>query len=213
MAKDNHMTDVILRRILDRAISVAMLANMIGTGFIFALVAILNADVVARGIFNAPIRGVVELVIFSLVLIVFLQLPDVVRSNRLTRSDGFLLLVNKRRPRLARNISRLIDAAAALFMCLIAWTIWPEFLESFASCHFFTPPEFGPAPTGNFYTDMVAGFARCEYSGTPGIFTAPLWPVKMVIAFSVTLCAIIFAFKALLGPRGDKLFDSHEDAS
>ncbi|MGI9570028.1 MAG: TRAP transporter small permease subunit, partial [Desulfobulbia bacterium] len=76
------MTDIILRRLFDRAIAVAMLANMIGTVFIFGLVAILNADVIARGIFNAPIRGVVELVIFSLVLIVFLQLPDVVRSNR-----------------------------------------------------------------------------------------------------------------------------------
>lgn len=206
------MTDVILRRIFNRAISVAMLANMLGTVFIFALVAILNADVIARGIFNAPIRGVVELVVFSLVLIVFLQLPDVVRSNRLTRSDGFLLLVSRQNPRIARNIYRLIDAVSAIFMCLIAWTIWPEFLESFATCHFFTPPEFGPAPTGNFYNDMVAGFARCEYSGTPGIFTAPLWPVKMAIAFSVTLCAVIFALKALLGPRGDNPSDSQEDA-
>ena len=205
------MTGHILRRIFDRAIIVAMLANMFGTVFIFALVAILNADVIARGIFNAPIRGVVELVIFSLVLIVFLQLPDVVRSNRLTRSDGFLLLVNKRRPRLARTITRLIDVVAAVFMCLIAWTIWPEFLESFGTCHFFTPPEFGPAPSGNFYNDMLAGFSRCEYAGTPGIFTAPLWPVKMAIAFSVTLCAVLFALKALLGPRGDSLFESQED--
>jgi TRAP-type C4-dicarboxylate transport system permease small subunit len=205
------MTDTILRRFFNRAISVAMLANMIGTVFIFALVAILNADVIARGVFNAPIRGVVELVIFSLVLIVFLQLPDVVRSNRLTRSDGFLLLMNKRRPRFARTLSRLIDVAAAIFMCLIAWTAWPEFIESFQTCHFFSPPEFGPAPTGNFINDLAAGFGRCEYAGTPGIFTAPLWPVKMAIAFSVTLCAVIFGLKALLDPRGYSLFDSQKD--
>ena len=205
------MTAEILRRFFARTITVAMLANMIGTVFIFALVAILNADVIARGIFHAPIRGVVELVIFSLVLIVYLQLPDVVRSNRLTRSDGFLLLLNKRRPGSARVLSRLIDAAAAIFMCLIAWTAWPEFLESFQTCHFFTPPEFGSAPTGDFFKDMVAGFNRCEYAGTPGIFTAPLWPAKMAIAFSVTLCAVIFALKAVLDPRGYSLFDTQKE--
>ena len=207
------MTANILRQVFAGVVTVAMLANMLGTVFIFALVAILNADVVARGIFHAPIRGVVELVIFSLVLIVFLQLPDVVRGNRLTRSDGFLHILNKRRPRLGRILSRSIDAAAAVFMCLIAWTTWPEFLESFETCHFFTPPEFGTASTSTIFSELAAGFGRCEYAGTPGIFTAPLWPVKMAVAFSVTLCAIIFALKALIGPASDSLYESQEDDS
>ncbi|EFL87723.1 hypothetical protein [Ahrensia sp. R2A130] len=78
------------RRILSPALGIAIVANAIGTAVIFVLVGIMNVDVIARGVFNSPLRGVVEVVIFSLVLIVFLQLPDVVRSNRLTRSDGFL---------------------------------------------------------------------------------------------------------------------------
>ena len=197
----------ILRRIFRKSVSIATVANIVGTVCIFVLVAILNADVIARGVFNAPMRGVVELVIFSLVLIVFLQLPDVIRSNRLTRSDGFLLLLNDTKPAFARTVSRSIDLAAGIFMCLVAWTIWPEFIESFESCHFLTPPEFGPPSTGNFFSDIGAGFARCEYSGTPGIFTAPLWPVKLAIAFSVSLCAIIFILKALIGGSRHDLFN------
>ncbi len=204
-------------RFLHRARSVtkniAIGANAVGTAVIFVLVAAMNTDVIARGIFNAPFRGVVEVVIFSMVLIVFLQLPDVVRVNRLTRSDGFLAVMEGRNPKLARFLSRLIDAVACVFMALIAWTIWPEFVESFESCHFFTPPEFGAPPSGEFWTDLSAAFARCDYFGTPGILTAPWWPAKLAIFFGVTMCTLIFGLKAILGDRHPEVVHLSDDAS
>lgn len=190
-----------LRRLYSPFIRIATLANGLGTLVIFLLVGVMNVDVIARGLFHSPLRGVVEVVIFSLILIVFLQLPDVVRHDRLTRSDGFLSLLGNQKPVLASAITRIIDFAAAIFMALIAWTVWPEFIESFETCHFFTQPEFGAAPTGKFWADLNTAFERCEYFGTPGIFTAPWWPAKLAIAFSVTLCAIIFLFKVLLSSR------------
>jgi len=199
-----------LQRAYSPFVRVAIIANAVGTAVIFLLVGIMNIDVIARGLFHAPLRGVVEVVIFSLILIVFLQLPDVVRSNRLTRSDGFLVFAEERFPRFAALASKLIDVMSTIFMALIAWTVWPEFHESFGSCHFFTPPEFGTPPTGDFWTDLSVAFARCEYFGTPGIFTAPWWPAKLAISFSVTLCAIIFAFKAVLGRREHTLADEGE---
>lgn len=198
------------QRTYSSIVRIAIIANAVGTAVIFLLVGIMNIDVIARGLFHAPLRGVVEVVIFSLILIVFLQLPDVVRSNRLTRSDGFLVFAEERFPRFAGLSSRLIDLVSAVFMALIAWTVWPEFHESIGSCHFFTPPEFGAPLTGDFWIDLSTAFARCEYFGTPGIFTAPWWPAKLAIAFSVTLCAIIFAFKAVLGQREHKLIDDGE---
>lgn len=186
-------------------VTVAIIANMIGTVVIFALVAIMNVDVIARGVFHAPLLGVVEVVIFSLILIVFLQLPDVVRSNRLTRSDGFLIFAENNFPAFGNALSRVIDVAAFIFMALIAWTTWPEFIDSFESCSFFTQPEFGAPPTGNLFSDLKAGFGRCDFFGTPGIFTAPWWPAKLAIAFSVTLCSLIFLFKAILGNRNPEL--------
>ena len=176
-------------------------ANAVGILVVFALVAVMNVDVVARGIFNAPFRGVVEVVIFSMILIVFLQLPDVVRVDRLTRSDGFLAVIGERRPDIGRLLARIIDAIACIFMGMIAWTMWPELLEAFGSCHYFTPPDFGPETSGNFWQDFNDANARCDYFGTPGILKAPWWPAKLAIVFGVALCCLLFAFKALLGAR------------
>lgn len=195
------MTNKALRQICRVSVRVALIANMIGTAVIFGLIATMNVDIISRGLFNAPFRGVVEVVIFSLILIVYLQLPDVVRSNRLTRSDGFLTYSSVRFPKFSSGAARVIDGVSAVFMAMIAWTMWPEFVESISSCHFITPPELGAQPTGDFLTDLSAAFARCEYFGTPGIFTAPWWPAKLAIFFSASLCSLLFLLKAIAGGR------------
>lgn len=180
---------------------IASISNAVGTLMLFGLVAVLNIDVFARGVLHAPLKGSVEIVVFSLVLIVFLQLPDVIRCDRLTRSDGFLAYAKQRHPALASYASRLIDISSSVFMGLIAWTVWPEFLETYESCYFFAQPEFGPAPTGVFLTDLSDAFARCEYFGTPGIFTAPTWPLHLATVFGVSLSCLILLLKAVLGGR------------
>ena len=175
-------------------ITTAIVANMIGTCVLFVLVAIMNSDVVARGIFHAPIRGVVEMVVFSLVLIVFLQLPDVVNSGRLTRSDGLLSVLKTRTPKVANLLSRIIDFIAGIFMAMIAYTVWPEFVESFESCQFF---EAAPTLNSGLLENLSSALSRCDYFGTPGIFTAPWWPARLVIFFGVSLSAIVFMFNVL----------------
>lgn len=158
-----------LRRWLN---ATAMAANVLGTLVVLALVVIVNTDVVARGVFNTPFRGSVEVVQFSMALIVFLQLPDVVRVNRLTRSDGLLSVLGNSKPLVARWLSKVIDSVSAVLMALVAYAIWPEFIEAWE--------------TGDFF-------------GTPGIFTAPWWPVKLVIFFSATLCCLIWLGKVIGG--------------
>lgn len=148
------------------ASGIAMAANAAGTFVVIALIAVVNYDIVARGLFNRPFLGAVEVVQFSMVLIVFLQLPDVIRVGRLTRSDGFLGLMRQRRPALGTWMSRVIDFISGVFMVLVAVAIWPEFVEMWQTNDFF---------------------------GVPGVFTAPWWPVKLVIFLSACLCAIHFA--------------------
>jgi hypothetical protein len=180
--------------------AVAIGANAIGTLTVLILVVVMNIDVVARGVFHAPFLGVVEIVVFSMILIVFLQLPDVVRVDRLTRSDGFLGLLKDSRPRAAGFLSRAIDALACIAMATIAYATYPEVVESFESCHYFTPPEFGPAPTGDFWADFLSATARCHYFGTLGVFTVPWWPAKLAITASTAFCAVLFFSKVLIGP-------------
>ena len=158
-----------------RALSVtAQALNATGTLVVLALVLLINSDVVSRNVLNAPFRGTYELVQFLMVMIVFLQLPDVIRINRLTRSDGFLAVLADRRPSIARFFARLIDTASGVFMALIAVAIWPELQRSWQIDAFF---------------------------GTPGIFTAPYWPIHLVILVSSVLSAAIFATKAITGKR------------
>ena len=147
-----------------------MAANAVGTLVVLGLVLIVNTDVVARGVFHAPFLGAVEVVQFSMVLIVFLQLPDVVRAGRLTRSDGLLVLLKRRMPGLATNLQRAIDAFSCVFMALVSYAIWPEFLEMLETRDFF---------------------------GVPGVFTAPWWPIKLTIFLGALLCTILFALRTL----------------
>lgn len=156
-----------LSRIID---TVAVVANAIGTLVVLALVVVVNVDVVGRGFFDSPFLGAVEVVQFSMVLIVFLQLPDVIRVNRLTRSDGFLGLSSKRFPGFARLLQALIDSIALVFMVLVAFAIWPEFTEMLETR---------------------------DYFGVPGVFTAPWWPIKLVIFLSAVMCSLLFFLKVL----------------
>jgi TRAP-type C4-dicarboxylate transport system permease small subunit len=150
--------------------SLAIAANVAGTLSVLALVVILNVDVVARGVFNAPLKGTYEIVQLSVVFIVFLQLADVVRVDRLTRSDGFLNLLHGHRPRLTANLRRIINAISAIFMGLIAYIMFPEFLHMWDTQ---------------------------DYFGVPGVFTAPWWPIKLVIASGCALSCLIFVLKVI----------------
>ena len=161
----------IVRGLSSLADRLATAANAAGTLVVLALVLVVNYDVAARGVFNAPFQGAIEVVQFSMVLIVFLQLPDVVRVNRLTRSDGFLAFLGQRHPRTTTFLRRAIDSVSCIFMLLIAIAIWPEF---------------------------IAMWQSQDYFGIPGVFTAPWWPIKLVIFLSAALCALIFLLKGLL---------------
>ncbi|WP_299138431.1 TRAP transporter small permease subunit [uncultured Tateyamaria sp.] len=200
----------VLHKIRSFTETVAIIANVSGAFVLLALVVIMNMDVIARGVFHAPFRGVVELVIFALVLIVFLQLPDVVRTGRLTRSDGFPSLMRAKTPRLGEGLERIIHAVSCGFMFMIVWTVWPEFTEAFESCHFFTPPEFGAQPTGAFWPDFKAALARCDYFGTPGIMTVPWWPARLAIVFGCVMAGLLFFFKTALGDP-QPISDEHSE--
>ncbi|ETX10272.1 hypothetical protein MUS1_15250 [Marinomonas ushuaiensis DSM 15871] len=163
--------------------SVAVITNTVGTLMVLCLVLVVDYDVIARGAFNKPFGGAVEVVQFTMVLIVFLQLPDVVRVNRLTRSDGFLAIMQPRFPNVTMWVRRFIDSVSAILMALIAIAIWPEFVEMLETK---------------------------DYFGIPGVFTAPWWPIKLVIFLSASLCSLIFIFKVILAATNIQLIRMDE---
>ncbi len=163
--------------------TLAIASNALGTLVVLALVVVLNVDVIARGVFSAPLKGTYEIVQFSVVLIVFLQLADVVRVDRLTRSDGFLNLLHHKRPGMTANLRRIINAISAIFMGLIAYITFPEFLHMWDTN---------------------------DYFGVPGLFTLPWWPVKLVITTGTALSCLIFVLKVITAQDRPKLVRTPE---
>ena len=139
--------------------------NSVGTVLIFALVVMINLDVFARFLFNAPIDGVTELVELSIVAIVFLQLADAVRAGRLIRSDGLYSRVQKRNPRLGHVLGASFDLAGAIFFSTIIMGGVPRFIDA---------------------------WERGYFSGNKGIFVVPVWPVRLVLVIGALTVVLVF---------------------
>ncbi len=149
--------------------------NALGSAWILVLVVLISLDASGRKWFAAPIEGVGELIELSLVGVLFLQLGDATRRGRLTRSDGLFHLVLRRAPGIGRIMGAACDFLGALFMAIIIYGSVPLLYES---------------------------IERGYYIGTEGVFTAPMWPVKLVIvigcAFTL-LQFLVFAMRYING--------------
>jgi TRAP-type C4-dicarboxylate transport system permease small subunit len=147
---------------------VGRVLNALGTLWIIALMLLINADVLGRNLFNAPLRGVTELVALSIVGIVFLQLADTLHSGRFTRADVLLDRLKRRRPAFAARLQALFHGVGAGLMAVILWAAWRPLVEA---------------------------IRIREYVGAIGDFTAPVWPVRLIML--IGLCATLITFLLL----------------
>lgn len=140
-----------LRRIID---FLTNMLNVIGTLLIVAVMLLVNADVVGRVFFNAPVSGVPEMVSMSIVAIVFLQVAQAFRKGRLTRTEAVLNYVETRAPKIRQSLELAFSMAAIALIWQLFWASQPLFTKA---------------------------WVRGTYEGTVGDFTAPIWPVKLII--------------------------------
>lgn len=143
--------------------------NAVGTVWIFALMVLINADVIGREAFDAPVRGVTELVSLSIVGIVFLQLAHTLHSGRVTRSDALLNRLKRARPRFAAGLEAGYHLTGAVLFAILFWASLPYFRKA---------------------------LEIDEYVGALGDFTAPTWPVRLIILIGSAATAVTFALLA-----------------
>ncbi|MCL4744097.1 MAG: TRAP transporter small permease [Burkholderiaceae bacterium] len=143
--------------------------NALGTVWIIALMVLINTDVIGRNLLDAPVRGVTELVSLSIVGIVFLQLADTLRSGRFTRADILLERLRRARPDWAARLEALYHLVGAALMGTILWAAWKPLVES---------------------------IRIREYVGAIGDFTAPLWPVRLIMLIGLSVTALTFLMLA-----------------
>lgn len=139
--------------------------NGLGSIWIFVLTILINMDAFGRTLFANPIEGVVEIVEMSIVAIVFLQLGDATQRGRLTRSDGLFNRALIRFPRAGRAMGALFDLLGMIFMAIVIYGTVPE---------------------------MIEVVEENLYYGSEGVFTAPKWPVYLIILIGATVTLLQF---------------------
>ena len=139
--------------------------NATGSAWIVVLMLLINAEAIGRSLFNQPIIGVIEMIEISIVGIVFMQLADSLRRGVLTRSDGLYNQVMARRPAAGHVMGVVTCTLGALFMALVLTGSVPFFVDS---------------------------WKNDWYIGVEGMFTAPVWPVALIIVIAITVTMIQF---------------------
>lgn len=148
-----------LAALFTRFISVT---NSVGSVWIFALMFLICADIIARAALNAPIRGVSEIVAYSLVGAVFLQLAHSLHVGRFAKAEMFIEPLARRRPIPAAIYNAIFSAAGVFVFYLIAFGTLSKLEEAWPDLKF----------------------------GVEGDFTILVWPLRVIILFGAAMVAI-----------------------
>jgi TRAP-type C4-dicarboxylate transport system permease small subunit len=148
--------------------------NSIGTLLIFGLMILVTADVSLRFLFTHPIPGVVEIVEMSIVGIVFLQLTHAMAEGKMIRADTLLGMLMVRSPRWGHALDACGQLAGMALMGVILNGQVPRFMEA--------------------WTDN-------SFKGNPGLFTAPTWPLELMVALGCAAAFVQFAIQLFTALR------------
>ena len=148
-----------------RFATVLSVLNASGSAWTVVLMVLICVDVVARAGLNHPIKGVSEIVGLSLVACVFLQLPHILASGRLTRVELFIDPLTARHPARGHALQALYYLIGTAVMVLILAASVTRFVDVWKSN---------------------------DYIGSKAHFTAPVWPVQLMIIVGAAFTIIQF---------------------
>ncbi|HEY9532205.1 MAG TPA: TRAP transporter large permease subunit [Burkholderiales bacterium] len=127
------------------------------------------ADVVGRYVFSAPIKGAAELVGYSIVAAVFLQLAATLHAGRFTRVELFIEPFEKKRPAAGLAFGVLFHLVGAAVFGIITLGTWPKLRDA---------------------------WLYDEIAGTPGVFVFAIWPFLAAVVLGAALTGIEFLIQA-----------------
>jgi tripartite ATP-independent transporter DctM subunit len=148
--------------------------NSVGTLWIFALMFLICADVAGRYLLGAPIKGAAEMVGYSIVAAVFLQMASTLRAGRFTRVELLFEPMQAKRPAAAHSFNAVFCLLGAAVFAVATWGTWPKLRDAWISD---------------------------EITGTPGVFTFTIWPFIAVIVAGAAVTCIEFMLQGLHAAR------------
>ncbi|MFL2546835.1 MAG: TRAP transporter large permease subunit [Candidatus Rariloculaceae bacterium] len=166
-------TDGVAQRLGSAFESLIGWMNAAGVAWIFALMFLICADITGRTLFDSPIQAVPEIVAFSLVACVFLQLAYAVQMHRLTHAEVLLDYISQRRPQSAQVLRFAAAGMGAFVLAAIAIGTLPDFWRAFTTS---------------------------EFTGVEGIYTLPISPIKFTVVLGSAIASLEFLRQLLSKP-------------
>ena len=97
------------------------LLGVAASAILLAMMLLTTVDVVARYVFNRPLRGAFEVTELMLLVLIFAGLPLVSFTDEHAVMDFVDRVLG---PRALRGLTGLVHAVSAGFMALLAWLTW-----------------------------------------------------------------------------------------
>jgi TRAP-type C4-dicarboxylate transport system permease small subunit len=101
---------------------------VLAAAWAFALSFLVLADIIGRGVFDAPVHGTAEMIAASIVIIVFLQVGYAIRSRSMLKADFLVSRFPEGVQRFLLAIGYLLGAA---FFVMIITGGWEESILSY----------------------------------------------------------------------------------
>jgi TRAP-type C4-dicarboxylate transport system permease small subunit len=120
----------VLSKFFDRLITSL---HAIGTGLVFALMALIVTDVLGRAFFNHPVTGAPELVKVTMVTLLFLGLAKTWQQGRHIRAT---LLTSRCGPRLSLFFDMFAHLCSLFVFILLAYSSWNLMLEAWRTSEY-----------------------------------------------------------------------------
>ncbi len=142
--------------------------NSVGTLWVFGLMFLICADVAGRYIFNAPIKAAAEMVGYSIVTAVFLQMASTLHRGRFTRVEMLIVPLEGSRPAAAHSLNALFHLIGAAVFGIVTWGTWPK---------------------------LEHAWVTNEITGTPGVYTFLVWPFLAFIVLGAAVTCVEFVMQ------------------
>ena len=139
--------------------------NSLGTFWVFCLMFLICAEITGRFAFNYAIRGVSEIIGYSIVTAVFLQFASTLNAGRFTRAELLIEWLEKRRPVAGYSFMALFYLRGAAAFGFITYGTYPKFINA---------------------------WLENEITGVPGDFTFIIWPFLGIIVLGAGVTALEF---------------------
>jgi TRAP-type C4-dicarboxylate transport system permease small subunit len=141
-------TDMVLGKI-------TLVFSMIGASFLVIMMLAIVADVVMRGFFNEPIKGIIESVGIALLLLVFLTMANVQYSKR---NIAVSILFDRLPKKVRTVVAALIYILTLCILLLLAWQGFAHFSYQVETAAFM-PVTRWPLPPFQFMIGFGWSFA------------------------------------------------------